>query len=75
VTALAEFHQPSVVDAAAARYTAMGEFYTAQAEARQQAIEADAARLSGLAEFHQSSGMEVNAARLTGLAEYYLGNK
>jgi hypothetical protein len=51
---LAEFYKkPSAVDASAARYVAMGEFYTAQAEARQRAINADAARLTALAEYYQ----------------------
>jgi hypothetical protein len=50
-------------DASAARWVAMGEYYTAQAEAGQRAILADAARYTGLAEhFGEPTGSSQRAA-------------
>jgi hypothetical protein len=50
LTALAQYHRLSAMDADTARWVAMGEFYTAQAEAEQRAVDAYAARLTGQAE-------------------------
>ena len=68
------------LDASAARYTAMAEFYLANDEAnRQRAIKAESARYSGLAEFHLGENkssvqraLDASAARYTAMAEYYI---
>jgi hypothetical protein len=57
---------PSAVDADTARWVAMGEFYAAQTQAEQGAMNAYAARLTGQAE---QGAMSAYAARLTGQAE------
>ena len=67
------------IEVAAARYTAMAEFYLAKDEVnRQRAIEAAAARYSGLAEFYlvdnedsTQRAFEADAARYTALAAHY----
>jgi hypothetical protein len=60
---------------AARRYSALANFYNANAKRN---IEADAARYTGLATFYEAdnpagavSALEVEAARYQGLAEYY----
>jgi hypothetical protein len=61
------------LEADAARWTAMGEFYAAQAEAEQRSMDAYEARNTGLAahyEAQQERVMNADAARLTGLAQY-----
>ncbi|RME75518.1 MAG: hypothetical protein D6784_07785 [Chloroflexi bacterium] len=66
------------LEAEAARYTALAEFYLAKDEANsQRAIQADAARYNGLAEFYATNsnglqrGIEASSARYTGLAKHY----
>jgi hypothetical protein len=50
LTGLAQYHRLNAMDADAARWVAMGEFYTVQAEAQQRAWDAYGARLTGQAE-------------------------
>jgi hypothetical protein len=65
------------VEASAARYNAMAEYYAANSTTR--AIEASAARYTGLAEYYAANSatraIEASAARYTGLAGYYTAAK
>ena len=69
------------LEADAARYTAMAEFYAAKAEHIQQGLEADAARYTAMAEFYNASaasiqhGLEADAARYTDMANYYMNKE
>jgi hypothetical protein len=68
------------IEADAARWTAMGEFYAAQAQADQRARDAYEARNTALAVHYDAQAaaeqraMDAYAARLTGQAEHYLGD-
>jgi hypothetical protein len=74
---------PRALEAEAARYQALAEFYTAQDEAKgQRALEAESARYTGLAaaftaerETNVQRGIEAEAARYTGLAGFYTATK
>jgi len=69
------------LEADAARYTAMAEFYAAKAESIRLGQEADAARYTAMAEFYNASaasiqrGQEADAARYTAMANYYLNKE
>jgi hypothetical protein len=65
------------LEADTARYTAMAEFYVAQAKHSQSGLEADAARYTAMAEFYNANeasiqrGLEADTARYTAMAKYY----
>jgi len=69
----------SSIEADAARYTAMAEFYTSQREGIQLGIEANAAQYTAMAEFYSAwrdafkQTHEADAARYTAMAKFYSG--
>ncbi|MDH7475004.1 MAG: hypothetical protein QHJ74_13525 [Anaerolineae bacterium] len=70
------------IDADAARYTAMAEYYAAKNESIQRGIDADAARYTAMGAFYAAKeetsvqrGIDADAARYTAMAEYYAAKK
>lgn len=65
------------LEADAARYTAMAEFYTAQEASIQRGLEADATRYTAMAQYYATlndsiqRSLESDAARYTAMAQYY----
>jgi hypothetical protein len=66
------------IDASAARYTAMAEYYAAKNDGLQRSIDASAARYTAMAEYYAAKEedrirrtIEADAARYTAMAEYY----
>jgi hypothetical protein len=68
----------SGIEADAARYTAMAEYYAAKNDGLQRSIDASAARYTAMAEYYAAKeedrirrSIEADAARYTAMAEYY----
>ena len=65
------------LEASAARYSGLAEYYAPRPNSLQRGLEASAARYSGLAGYYTARedslqrGLEASAARYAGLAEYY----
>jgi hypothetical protein len=65
------------IEANAARYTALAEYYSAEADNLQRTFDADTARYTALAKYYvtedddRQRGIDASAARYTALAKYY----
>ena len=67
-----EANVPPGIEASAARYTALAEYYAARNDSVQRGLSADAARYSALAEHYAlQRSQNASAARYTALATHY----